>query len=177
MPMPKWSTPERQAHLASILNRYTLDLDKWSVDIMSGEVFCSEYEAKIEPIIEYWRQDERAKQAQLWRIEQKALHGLGEHLKPIRGQFNAISQDVYHDKQPLFYVEAFSINPVTFMPFAKVKVASSYLHLFVDIGSAFTHVSKHKKRKKIRYGIGLPVETENRISQLITQAVRAYLKQ
>jgi len=60
-------------------------------------------------------------------------------------------------------------------PFAKVKIASSYFHLYIDIGDSLKATSKNKRRKAIRYGKPLPQEVAVRVSKLITLAVKDYL--
>ncbi|MDO8717337.1 MAG: hypothetical protein Q7J73_11120, partial [Dehalococcoidales bacterium] len=92
------------------------------------------------------------------------------------GRFNSISMDIFHDKQPLFYREALGISGLTLTPFAKVRIGSSYMRLYVDLGESLRGTSKNSRRKAIRYGKQLPQSIENRISDRVWQAVRDYLK-
>jgi hypothetical protein len=100
---------------------------------------------------------------------------LGERRFPLRGQFSAIAKDIFYPEQPSHYVEGLGISGLTFKPFAKVRIASSYMRLFVDLGDTLKSVPKVKRRKAIRYGKALPPEVERRIEQAVRQAVKHYL--
>jgi hypothetical protein len=100
---------------------------------------------------------------------------LGERRYPLRGQFSAIAKDIFYAEQPSHYVEGLGISGLTFKPFAKVRIASSYMRLFVDLGDTLKDVPKVKRRKAIRYGKALPPEAQRRIEQTVRQAVKHYL--
>jgi len=120
-------------------------------------------------IIDDWQADDREQASLEWQAERKAIHSLGERRLPIRGQFNNISKDIWFDKQPLFYVENIGVSGVTLKPFARVKLSSSYMRLYVDLTESLQGVSKNKKRKAIRYG------KLNSITAIVSQAVLDYL--
>ena len=101
---------------------------------------------------------------------------MGERRLPVKGQFNAIGKDIFYASQPSHYIEGLGISGLTFKPFAKVRIASSYMRLFVDLGDAFKGVAKVKRRKAIRYGKALPGEAQRRIEQAVSQAVIHYLQ-
>ena len=165
---PKWSTPSRQVLLVKLF------LDSGGFCIY-GHKPCSipehHYQVVIEHLIEDWKEDDREN----WKLERKALHSLGERRLPIRGRFNNISSDIFHDRQPLFYLEGLGISGLTLQPFAKVKLSSSWLRLYVDLGDSLKAISKNKRRKAIRYGKPLPQEVEARVTKLVTLAVKDYL--
>jgi hypothetical protein len=173
MPKPKWATPNRQAHLVRLF-------------LQSGG-FCvyghrpcpnpaHHYEVYIEALIKDWIADDRGQSQALWETERKALHSLGERRFPVKGQFNAIAKDIFYASQPSHYIEGLGISGLTFKPFAKVRVSSSYMRLFVEVADAFKGVAKVKRRKAIRYGKALPVEAQRRIEQAVSQAVIHYLQ-
>ena len=169
---PKWSTPSRQAYLVKLF------LDSGGFCIY-GHQNCSipehHYSLYIERVIDYWKEDDR-ELAKLDRItESKAIHSLGERRLPIAGRFNNISYDIWADKQPLFYLEALGMSGLKLQPFAKVKLSSSYMRLYVDLGDSLRGLSKNKRRKAIRYGKPLPQEVEARVTKLAGLAVRDYL--
>ena len=169
---PKWSTPNRQAHLVKLF------LDSGGFCVF-GHRNClvpeHHYEVYIEGVIDYWKSEDR-EQAQLdWIAESKAIHSLGERRTPITGRFNNISMDIWHDKQPLFYLERLGMSGVKLQPFARVKLASSYLRLYVGLGDSLRGTSKNKRRKAIRYGKALPLDVEAKVSKLAMLAVRDYL--
>jgi len=132
------------------------------------------YDLKLAEVIEDWiREDKQAK-----AYERKAISRM-LHLIPevgaLRGQFNAISRDIYHESQPIYFIECLGISGLTFKPFAKVRIASSYTRLFVDLQAPLTSVSKNRKRKYIRYGKGLPMGVERQVELSVNKAIAHYL--
>ena len=170
--LPKWSTPSRQVLLVKLF----LDSGGFCV---YGHTNClipeHHYQVFIEGLIDNWKADDREQANLDWKEEQRALHSLGERRHPIRGRFNNISQDIFHDRQPLFYLEGIGMSGVKLQAFAKVKLSSSWLRLYVDLGDSLKAISKNKRRKAIRYGKPLPKEVEARVTKLVTLAVRDYL--
>ena len=170
---PQWSTPDRQAVLVKLF------LDSGGFCIR-GHKNClipeHHYEVYIEGPIEDWQAEDREQATLDWQAELKAMHSLGEHRLPLRGRFNNISQDIFADKQPLFYLEAIGIDGLKLQPFAKVKISSSYMRLYVNLGDSLRGISKNRKRKAIRYSQPLPKEVEARVRELVKLAVRDYLK-
>ena len=170
--MPEWATPERQAHLVRLFLRsggFCVYGDK--------PCRCPElhhYEPFADMLVKDWVQDDKEARAYEAKIERKRLHGLSER-GAIRGQFNAISRDIFHDKQPQSYLEAIGINGLTFTPFAKVRFASSNVRLHVDLGDTLKGLSKNKRRKAIKYG-RIPLEVQERIYPLVAKAVGDYLR-
>lgn len=144
-------------------------------------VKSSEFEA--EPLRLYelkWRQqiaDWKADDKRQWLLERKAFHSLGEYPDNSRKRFNAIGRDIFHSKQPIFYREGLGVSPVTFKTFAKVRIASSYMRLYieVDLSQALKDISKNRRRKVIRYGRRFRPQTEAEIDRLCWLAVRHYL--
>ena len=128
---PKWSTLDRKAHLVKLF------LDSGGFCIY-GHTACSipehHFEIYIERVIGDWKAEDREQARLDWEAERKALHSLGERRYPISGRFNNISQDIFHDRQPLYYLEALGISGLNLQPFAKVKIASSYMRLYIDLG-------------------------------------------
>jgi hypothetical protein len=224
--MPKWATPERQAHLVQLwaefgnrcleghylcpnpehyIARRTVAvkvakpelvkcqdgqgnpiLDSYgkqayvkvyrvSTSQIVIESPCRLYDVKSESQIEVWKADDRQTRQAERRIEQRQLHSLGEKQKPIRGQFSTIAQDIFYASQPSHYLEGLGISGLTFQPFAKVRVSSSYIRLYVELGDTLKGLSKSKRRKAIRYGKALPVAIQKQIDLLCSLAVRHYL--
>jgi len=161
--LPKWATPDRQAHLVNLFLR--------------SQGFCvfghkpcpyphHHYELFIEGLIKDWVAEDRATRQAEREAEQKALHNLGERTRPVRGQFSAIGRDAFYAEQPQYYIEGIGISGLTFRPFAKVRLASSFVRLHIDLGDSLKQVSKNKRRKALRYG---------KIPETIKTAVRHYL--
>ncbi len=170
---PKWSTPNRQAHLVKLF------LDSGGFCVF-GHKACQvtehHYSLFIEFLIDDWQAEDREATRLAWQAERKALHSLGEVSTIITGaRFNAIGRDIFHDSQPLYYLEGIGIDGLKLQPFARVKLASSYMRLYVDLGTSLRGTSKNKRRKAIRYGKPLPKVIEARVAELVLQAVRNYL--
>jgi len=169
---PKWSTLDRKAYLVKLF------LDSGGFCIF-GHSNClipeHHYEVYIERVIDDWKTEDREQARLDWIAESKALHSLGERRYPITGRWNNISQDIFFDKQPLFYLEALGISGVKLQPFAKVKLASSYMRLYIDLGDSLRGTSKNQRRKAIRYGKELPKSIQERIAEKVSLAVRDYL--
>ena len=145
-----------------------------------GEATCEKpfdyhYHFVANRLVRQWSSDLRSEDNAVWQAERKAFHSLGERRLPIRGRFSNIGKDIFFDKQPLFYFEGLGISGLTLQPFAKVKIASSYFHLYIDLGDSLKATSKNKRRKAIRYGKPLPLEVEARVRKLVTLAVKDYL--
>lgn len=133
------------------------------------------YDIVTEPIIQDWIADDRAQRGFLLRLQRQTLHRIPER-GALRGAFSAISRTIFHDNQPRFYQEGIGISGLTFQPFAKVRLASSYTRLHVYIGDVLRGVSKNKRRKAVRYCGALPVEAQRQVDSLCSKAVADYLK-
>ena len=133
------------------------------------------YDLKAEQVINDWIADDRADRHAEWIAEQKAIHSLGERTYPLRGQFNAISQTIYADQQPLYYIDGLGISGITLTPFAKVRISSSYVTLYIDLGKTLKSVSKARRRKAIRYGKPLPLDTARDVNVIVNEAVKHYI--
>lgn len=173
MTTPKWSTPNRKTHLVKLF------LDSGGFCIF-GHPNCQipdhHYEVYIEGLIADWKSEDKLQASLDWKAERKAIHSLGEARLPLRGRFNNIARDIWHASQPQFYIEALGISGISLTPFAKVKLSSSYMRLYIDLGDSLRGTSKNRKRKSIRYGKPLPKSIEARIADTVIQAVRHYLK-
>jgi hypothetical protein len=174
MAKPKWVLPERQAFLAELTLSY-LTKSGWQLDLATGEVYHPELDKRIDALVKDWALADRAKRQAEWKAEQRAMHSLGERHNPVKGQFNAIAKDIFYAEQPQFYIEGLGISGLTFKPFAMVRIASSAMRLFIDLGDSLKGISKARKRKAIRYGKPLPQEVEETIQDKIALAVRQYL--
>jgi len=169
---PKWATPHRKARLVNLFLRS-------GGFCVFGHRPCPypqhhHYEPYTEGVIRDWVADDRAQAEAEWRALERAMHGLAER-KPERGPFNATAKDAFYAQQPQYYIEGLGVSGLTFTAFVKVRLASSYVNLFVDIGKALRGVSKHRRRKAIRYGKALPLEVQEKVDEVCGQAVRHYL--
>jgi len=170
--LPKWATLDRRTALVQLF--------------LSSGGFCvyghkkclipeHHYYLYSEYLIKDWKQVDTEQRRDDWQAELKAMHHLGEQSYPVTGRFNAISKDIFASNQPLYYLQGQSVSGLTLKPFVKVRLASSYVRMFIDLGEALREVSKSKRRKAIRYGKPLPQETQAIIRRKVLEAVRDYL--
>ena len=168
---PKWATLDRKNHLVALFLRS-------GGFCVFGHKKCQvpehHYELFIEGLIKDWKSDDREQSLFEWLAEQKVLHSLGERSYPLRGRFSAISQKIYADNQPVYFIEGLGISGVTLKPFAKVRISSTYMRLYVDLGDTLRGVSKTKRRKAIRYGKPLPKLIEANVALIVREAVKHY---
>lgn len=132
------------------------------------------YERIETEVIQDWIREDREARAYQRRIERLTLHRIPERGK-LRGTFNAISRDIYHDSQPVYYLETLGISGLTFKPFAKIRLASSIVRLHVDLAEPFKGLSKNKRRKAVRHGKTLPVPVQKAVELVCNRAIQHYL--
>jgi hypothetical protein len=75
----------------------------------------------------------------------------------------------------MYSLERIGIDALSRKPYADVKMAGSYFHLYIDLGESLRELSKHRKRKAIRYHKTLPSSVNDRVSDTIMKAVSHYL--
>lgn len=134
-----------------------------------------QYSEVVKALKREWSSETRSQDNAEWQAERKALHALGERREPVRGRFNTIARDIKLASQPLYYFEGLGMNGITFKPFAKVRVASTFMHLYVDLGDSLSPVSKNRRHKAVRYGKPLPKDIDSRIADICNLAVTDYL--
>jgi len=132
------------------------------------------YDLRLAEVIGDWIAEDKQAKAYERKAISRLLHTIPEVGK-LRGQFNAISRDIYHESQPTYFIECLGISGLTFKPFAKVRIASTYTRLLVDLKAPLANVSKNRKRKFIRYGKGLPIEVQREVELSCNQAIAHYL--
>lgn len=169
---PKWASVRRQLYLARITLPFLLE-SGWQLDLLTGEFYHPELEALYNRLIANWQEDDRAEREALWQAEQREIHNLAE-VGRLKGEFNFIARDIFFDRQPQFYVEGLGISGLTFIPFAKVRLASSFVALYVDLDDALRGLSKNQRRKAIRYKRPLPQSTREAVEQKVSLAVRHF---
>ncbi len=169
--LPKWSTLARRNALVDLFCQS-------GGFCVFGHPNClipeHHYQGFTNDLIKDWIAYDREDTKIELETEIKQMHSLGERTFPLRGQFSAISKDIFGGNQPLFYIEALGISGVTLTPFAKVRISSSYMRLYIDLRDTLQEVSKNKRRKAIRYGKPLPYKIEAKIALQVRQAVEHY---
>ena len=165
---PQWATPERRAHLVRLFL-------KSGGFCIFGDRPCPypeshHYEFFIEGLIADWIRDDREQRQAEWEAELREMHRIPDrHFR--QGHFDTIQRAVFLEQQPLYYLVGMGVDALTFRPVAKVRIPSTYVGLFVDIGEALQGVSRNKRRKALRYGKTLPKEASVKIEALVRKVV------
>jgi len=170
---PRWVTPDRQDHLVKLFVRSRGFCVYGHTDCPIPEHY---YEFFIEDLIADWKADDRAQDSADWQAERKRIHSLAERQYPLRGAFSAVSKEIFFADQPQYYVVGIGISRLTFKPFVLLRLASSYICLYVDTGDRLKGLSKSRRRKALRYGKPLPLEYQRELSSLCRLAVKHYLE-
>ena len=167
---PKWAIPARQTCLVQIFVRS-------KGFCVFGHKNClipeHHYEVYSEELIADWVNDDRAQREAEWNAERKAMHSTNDRRYPLHGRFDAVSQDVFFDRQPAFYLEGLGVSGLTFKPFARLRLSSNPMRLHVDLGDILKGYSKSKRRKAIRYG-KIPKPIQDKIHDVCWIAVKHY---
>jgi len=90
-----------------------------------------------------------------------------------QGRFDTVRRAEFLAQQPPYYLVGTGVDALTFRPVAKVRIPSTYIILFVDIGPALQGMSKNARRKAVRYR-GLTPEARPKAERLIEQAVKGW---
>ena len=163
---PKWATPNRKSALVRLFVRSRGFCVFGHKDCLIAE---HHYELYAEVLIKDWVADDKAEKQAEWQFEREALHRTNDRRYPLEGQFSAVGKDIFYSNQPEFYTLAIGMSGLTFKPFVKVRLASSFIALHIDLGDRLKGISKNKRRKAIRYG-----RINETIQARIRDAVRHY---
>lgn len=171
--MVQWATIERKAYLVDLFRRC-------GGFCVYGERPCTDpehhhYVHFVEGLIANWIAEDRECNLALWQAEQRRIHNLHERGN-LKGEFGAISRDIFHSSQPEYYLMGFGMNTLTFRPFAKVRLASSFVSLYIDVSGAMRKLSKNQRRKATRYGRPLSHRSKAEIDQMCSLAVKDYYR-
>ena len=156
MAQPQWLTPNRRRHLIALAVRSDgkciygdpgcqIDDHHWDYK-PNGEM----YNPVLEAIIESWKAEDRERRAYEWKLEQRQIVD-GTYGK-YGSTFDPVARDVFINSRPEYYLVALGVNPFTYQRVALVRVPSTFMHLFVDVGCVVQEVSKNARRKAFRHG-------------------------
>jgi hypothetical protein len=112
------------------------------------------FDLKAEEAIRYWVSDDVSQRAAQWREEQRRMHRDQRRIR--QGRFDTVSREQFLASQPSYYIEALGVDALTFRAVAKVRIPSTGIRIFVDVGDAVHKASKSARRKAARYGTPLP---------------------
>ena len=103
-----------------------------------------------EAAIDSWKAEDTERRNYEWKLEQRQIHD-GTYGR-YGGSFDPVARDVYVNGRPAYYLVGLGVNPFTYKRVALVRIPSTSIHLFVDVGSAIQEVSKNARRKAMRHG-------------------------
>ena len=154
MAQPLWVTPERQRKLVDLFERSGGFCVYGHANCLDGR---HHYPVVVEECIDYWKADDREGRNYEWKQEERRIHH-GE--KGRFGQrFDPIDRETFVARRPEYYLVALGVSPFTFKQVAVVRVPSTHMHLFVEVGDV--KLSKNKRRQLARYGV-MPGEIHQR---------------
>ena len=108
------------------------------------------YNKIAEAAIDSWKAEDRERRNYAWKLEQRQIHD-GTYGR-YGGTFDPVARDVYVNGRPAYYLVGLGVNPFTYKRVALVRIPSTSIHLFVDVGEAIQEVSKNARRKAMRHG-------------------------
>jgi hypothetical protein len=182
MTTPRWATAVRKARLVLLWHRYgnrclqghrtCPDPSHYLLVDGSGRTHLLRlYDVKSEGAIRYWVSDDAAQRMAEWKAEQARLHRApDQHFH--QGEFDNIRREKFLAEQPPYYIEALTPDALTFRPVALVRIPSTGVHLFVELGEALQRISKRARRRAVRQGQPLPPDTAAAVDKLIQSAVQ-----
>ena len=108
------------------------------------------YDKIAEAAIHSWKAEDTERRVYEWKLEQRHIQD-GTYGR-YGGSFDPVARDVYVNGRPSYYLVGLGVNPFTYKRVALVRIPSTSIHLFVDVGSAIQEVSKNARRKAMRHG-------------------------
>jgi len=121
-------------------------------------------------LVAWWKQDDREGRVYERKLEDEAFHATPDEVGVWGRRFDPVERMLFGQAQPPFYLEAFTVSGLTFKRGAKVRVPSTYVHLFVDVGDAPAKRGRNARRKLARYGKPPRVT----VAELCEEAVKDY---
>jgi hypothetical protein len=103
----------------------------------------------MDGVIESWKAEDRERRNYEWKLEQRQLHD-GTYGK-YGSAFDPVARDVFFSNRPEYYLVAMGVNAFSFDRVALIRIPSTSVHLFVDVGGAVQEVSKNARRKALRH--------------------------
>jgi hypothetical protein len=129
------------------------------------------YNKVAEACIESWKAEDRERRSFEWKLEQQTLHD-GTYGK-YGSTFDPVARDVFFSTRPEYYLVAMGVNAFSFDRVALIRIPSTSVHLFVDVGGAVQEVSKNARRKALRHR-KLSGALKDKIDENCKAAVRAW---
>ncbi len=112
----------------------------------------------IPGLIDQWKQEDREKAQALWKREQQELTQAPDH-KGWGRRFDPVEKELFLLARPPYYAHGIGISGLTFKRVAKIRIPSTYIHLFVEVPKK---QSLNARRRAQRYGKGTTGTTDER---------------
>jgi len=119
--------------------------------VLTREGHC--YELASESVIASWKADDRARDAQLRKLENRHAHAAPQFLR--RGPFDSIRREQFLAERPVFEIVGIGVNAFTQHRVAQVNIPGLKVTRWVDLSGMKTEgLSKNQLRKLARYKRG-----------------------
>jgi len=126
--------------------------------------------AQEDELIAYWVSDDReARRYQRWLDKRRPI--VGEDFGAWGSRFDPVQRDQFMAQRPRYYYMGLAIDALRGVPVAVVRPAGTFTALYVNVSEVLRRVSKHKKRRALRYGRGTTPESQWAIDELCERAV------
>lgn len=140
--------------------------------------------SKAPTLIQDWQKADAAKRARLLRQEDEARHSREPRsetrtLLTLRGDAlrennSDINREIFYDKQPVYTLISFGLDPKTRHPFAKIKLNQLNESTFVDLTPALAHMTKNKRKRVMRLASGGKIDEAIFIA--LNRAIKPYVQ-
>ncbi len=161
--LPKWTTPERQRHMVALFQRS-------NGFCVYGHRLCPfsehHYVVYVEGLIQEWKADDRAEDAEAWKQEQRRIHWNTEPWGRPGSRFDSVRRDLFLLNRPDFYLEGIGYDPLVGRPVARVRIAGTYVRLFVHLPHGVAKLRMRKRRTLVHHYCDLAVRDWKKQKQL-----------
>lgn len=155
---PKWWTPERGLALAQVM------------ETVGEKRRYAEAFDLVEDIATKWKDEERERVYDLWKLEQSQLHG---ERGTFGQEFDPVERDIFLNNRPAYYLVALGLDVMHgHRPVAQIRIPSTNIHLFVDVSPVWQKLGKWQRKKLRQSGQEAPVPDD--MDAFLQKAARAW---
>ena len=127
------------------------------------------YNRIAEAAIESWKDEDRERCSYEWKLEQRHIQD-GTYGK-FGSTFDPVDRDVYVNSRPAYFLVGMGVSPINAKRVVLIRIASTGIHLFVDVGPAVQEIGKNARRKAMRYGKFRNGQLMEKINEMCVAAV------
>ena len=144
-----------------------------ATDVTAGPIGVTRladlFDLHMDGAIAHWVAEDKAQASAEWKAEQQRFHSDQKRIR--QGPFDSIRREQFMAEQPRCYIVGLTPDLVTMRPTVLVRIASTDIYLFVDVGDVIQRGYRKPRRKAIRHGHILPRGTEEAVAALVQGAV------